>query len=264
LVVAVAVALAWHIAGRPAHTTQDYVAEATPLYVAATLAVSVVLAWITGYYARANRQMVVEMRSARELSVRPHFALELHHVGPTFVDVRLHNVGPGTATDLDLTVTFIGRDVADDARPLRTSVLLAGSHHEFLPPRDVNSAEALVLHYSAVRMAGVAHDAYGSTLRVVDEIADLKSWLEAVEGALIRWERPPVDAGLDLLTEATKHLRTIAGELERPGNERRSAELWRTRRRRRLRSEMQKRPVLRTVEKLYSKTEAWRRRLFLD
>lgn len=61
---------------------------------------------ITGYYAWQNRQMVGEMRLAREASARPHLALCFEPLGPMNVIVGLVNLGPGAALSIDLTIVF--------------------------------------------------------------------------------------------------------------------------------------------------------------
>jgi len=68
------------------------------------------LVLITGYYAWQNRNMVNEMRLAREASARPHLALCFEPLGPMNVMVGLINLGPGAALSIDLTIEFHPRE----------------------------------------------------------------------------------------------------------------------------------------------------------
>jgi hypothetical protein len=176
VVVAAAFQLAWHVASQPVKTPLDYATESTPLYSAAALTTSVILAWVTGYYAFQNRKMVVEMVAQRKHSVRPHLVLELYWIGPLHVDIRLRNVGQGPAMDVSVRLEFVPFGSGHpDVRLFEVSVLEVGRYHDFFPPNNA-SAENLANRYESIRVSGRSADVYGDPVSVADAITDLRSW----------------------------------------------------------------------------------------
>jgi hypothetical protein len=69
---------------------------------ASTAILTAALVAVTVFYAWQNRKMVGEMKKARDATILPKLALDLHALGPTVFDLAIKNVGPGAALDIDV------------------------------------------------------------------------------------------------------------------------------------------------------------------
>ena len=212
---AVAFQLAWHVAGQPVKTPLDYATEAQPLYSAAALTTSVILAWVTGYYAFQNRRMVVEMVAQRKQSVRPHLVLELYWVGALNVDIRLRNVGQGPAMDVNARLEFVPLGGGDPVvRLFEVSVLEVGRYHDFFPPNNA-TAENLANNYESVRLSGQTTDVYGDPISVADAVTDLRSWWQHASQAQVGLNRPVEQLQVEALREIGNQLERLSTDLRR-------------------------------------------------
>jgi uncharacterized membrane protein YfcA len=76
----------------------------TPSEILAVL--TAVLVLVTAYYAWQTRRTVIEMKRARATAVLPRVAVKVHTLAGGIGWIRVVNVGPGPALDLDATLTF--------------------------------------------------------------------------------------------------------------------------------------------------------------
>jgi hypothetical protein len=173
----------------------------------------VVLVLVTTYYAWQTRQMANEMRSARLLSLLPKLALDIKMIGPTYGDVVVRNVGPGTAIDADLTLTFEGSEAAErEERRWLAHVIAPGEDHEFLPGDGIGGMDGLVAKHPTIALAGTIRDALGQT-HAVDERIDVAEAWGRLENALHRWEEPPDRKVVRELEKIRKELDGIKRQL---------------------------------------------------
>jgi hypothetical protein len=151
----------------------------------------VVLVLVTTYYAWQTRQMAIEMRAARLLSLFPKLVLDVEMIGPTYGDVVVRNVGPGAAVDADLTLTFEAGNAGDaEDRRWLAHVIAPGEKHEFLPTRGIGSMDDLVAKHPTIALSGTLRDALGQVHTVAERIDAAEAW-SRLQGALHRWEETP-------------------------------------------------------------------------
>jgi hypothetical protein len=181
-------ATAWNIGNQHGEGVERVVAQGQLILGALGLAVTVVLAGTTIYYAYATRQMVLEMREARTQTLRPHLSISLKMITPTDAFVRITNAGAGAAVNADLEVVFhpLAAD-APDRRRFRLVFLAAGDYIE-LVTRE--STVELARLYQRIAMTGTATTVLGEVVCIDDSIEDLAAWRELSAAAWIRFEEP--------------------------------------------------------------------------
>jgi len=159
----------------------------------ATLLLTLVLVGITAYYAWQNRQMVQEMRATRSLQVLPKLALQWHGVGPTVSFIRIVNVGPGPALNVDLKLRFVPHDQTNpiDERTLQSNLIAPGEHWDVIPGRNgVPDMERLAAQFDRIELSGSCEDALAEPHSVCDALSDIGRWREIQKDARVRWEDP--------------------------------------------------------------------------
>jgi hypothetical protein len=195
--------------------------------VRATAILTGVLVAVTAYYAWQNRQMVREMAASREVAILPKLVLDFAMLGPTVGAVKVSNVGPGPALDVDISISFEPVDVEKHETIIRrwtTSVMASGESREFLPTKPGGTAEALHMPelastYAAVRLSGHLLDAVGRPHQAEDVIDDIATWRHLVSESLVRWRHPdPERRNADAMAEQLDHkfgrrLQDITSEL---------------------------------------------------
>lgn len=123
-----------------------------------------VLVILTAYYARLNRRMVAEMRAAREAIVLPHnLVVSVHIFGPGYGTIRVTNVGPGAAIDVDVELRM---EPGNEWRVRWTQpVVTAGEAQDFYPHNPPGSETSPMMRldetHRAVRHAGHRWDLPG-------------------------------------------------------------------------------------------------------
>lgn len=163
-----------------------------------TVALTAALVGATAYYAWQNRHMVKEMSATRAVSVMPKLALEWHGVSPTMSFVKLLNVGPGPALDVDIEVVFIPKEDADDSRPAdhrrwKASVVASGDQQAFLPKGTnggIADMEQLGNLYDRVELRGEYKDALGNHHTAEGVLDDISGLREIQRAAHARWQHP--------------------------------------------------------------------------
>jgi hypothetical protein len=168
---------------------------------------------ITGYYAWQNRNMVNEMRLAREASSHPHLKLCFEPLGPMNVMLGLVNLGPGAAVGVDVTIEFHprpGRGFTGELRRWRGELLPSGGQRDFFVP-DSNgsmmSIERLAECVDTISLRGTMSDARGHQHVVDCTIGDLHEWDELLRNARERYKEAP----LDKLAKETEKLAKAVG-----------------------------------------------------
>lgn len=198
---------------------------------AATAVLTAVLIIVTIYYAFATGQMVGEMRRAREVTLLPKLAVELHHIGPMHVDALIKNVGPGAAFGVDVTLIYDASkpERASLERRWRRNVIASGEQFEFLPPRDAMDFRALAAEYTSIRLIGTMRDAFGKQHKVDEELRDIGEWQQLLEKAVVRWVQEPDErlakelgdrldrSARDSTRDLTRSLERIVGQLRELG-----------------------------------------------
>lgn len=173
------------------------------------------LVLITGYYAWQNRQMVEEMRNARELSVTPKLALTMHLIGPTYPVTRLMNIGQGPAIDVETTLRFIRRQGDPLEIQWQATFMAPGEIHDFLEPPDlrhIESSEQLVDECSEITLTGSMNSSLGTGIEVRETTGDLRDWYEMSSKSQHVWEDEP---RRKIPTELEKLRKMVPDELKK-------------------------------------------------
>jgi hypothetical protein len=177
----------------------------------------VVLVVVTSYYAWQTKQMAIEMRRARLLSLLPKLVLDIAMPGPTFGLVVVRNVGTGPALEADLRLGFEGTTEAErEERFWLAHVIAPGENHEFLPPQAVNSLDDLAAQHPVITLRGSHLDALGQS-HAVDERMDVAELAVRLKTVLHRWEETPerkmvreLEKSRTELGKITRHLSALA------------------------------------------------------
>lgn len=121
---------------------------------ASTAILTAALVAVTVFYAWQNRKMVGEMKKARDATILPKLALDLHTLGPTVFDLAIKNVGPGAALDIDVQTEWMPVDESAAAPGVRwrRNILSPGGQVELFPPGELSgNHESLPETYKEVR-----------------------------------------------------------------------------------------------------------------
>ena len=132
-------------------------------------------------YAYFTAKMVTEMRESRELSIRPRIALEVQMLSPTIGMVALRSLGPGTAVDVAVLLSFTP---PGETRAWRSPVFVPGQQAIFETPPPVegdlgHNMEALKKHGVTVVAKGSMSDLNGREYRI-DETLSAADWWSVV------------------------------------------------------------------------------------
>ncbi len=178
----------------------------------AIVLLTAVLVIVTAYYAWQNRQMVLEMRRSRELSVAPHLVISIFMLGPTYGVPRLVNSGQGPALDVNVTLGFHRRDSSGIVeRVWQSTFMPPGEIHDFLEPDELGQIqlmEALAAVCSQITIRGTMRSSLGLEIAVDETTGDLQEWFEMSAAAQHVWEEEP-------RRKIPKELEKIRKELEK-------------------------------------------------
>jgi hypothetical protein len=146
-----------------------------------------VLVLATIYYAVKTHQMVVEMRRARELQVRPVLVPAIRVLGPNDFYPKVANTGAGAAIDVRVTLTL---EPDGPAAGYSAPVMTPGSDAGVI----VRDGSRKIMHiddyasFSTVRMRGTCRDVLGNSFEM-DEVFDLHRFIEGFTSGI--WARFP-------------------------------------------------------------------------
>lgn len=181
------------------------------------------LVLVTVYYAIQNRQMVSEMRQARDLTILPKLALDFHRLGPTAMTLAIKNVGPGAALDVDVHVVWEPSATDKPAEHRwRRNVLAPAEQADFIPPGQGldGNLNALPTTYERVRILGQMKDSAGNQHHVDEVFDNLSEWREVLGEARQRFvaadpERRNADAIFNKLKGPLNDLTKAGNEIAR-------------------------------------------------
>ena len=117
------------------------------------------LVLITAYYAWQNFRMVQEMRAARAAAIQPRLVPTVAHLPAGHANLRVINVGPGAALDVDIHLNL---DPNSPDIHYTTSVIPTGEFHDFMIPSDggvetvITQLDTIVAKWEAFRLTGIA------------------------------------------------------------------------------------------------------------
>lgn len=174
----------------PTATVIDYLDKHSG---ASTALLTLALVLVTIFYAVQNRRMVGEMAKTRALTILPRLGVEFHHIGPAVMEIAITNVGPGTALNVDIELTFDPADATapPNTRRYRQNIILSGEQLLFAPPGDLNgNLDTLPQTYRSIRLSGSMTDASGKTHRVDETYDDLSEWRSLLHDAHRSWGPP--------------------------------------------------------------------------
>lgn len=200
------------------------------LQTAASILLTLALVLITAYYAWQNRRMVDEMREARIAQILPRLRPTVHSLGAGLGRLRVVNVGPGPAIDVDLEIRM---EPGNDWVVRWTAPVIGpGEHHDFWP-RDAGQStgailrlDALTERYQDFRIIGSMQDVVGRH-HVIDERFEIREWWSLIVLSGRNLDR-------DWTEQSAKHLETIAKEIRKFNSDRRNERIrasytWRDR-----------------------------------
>lgn len=177
------------------------------------LLVTGVLAYATIDYARQSRLMVQEMKAARAGSVQPRLIPTLHLWPGGNGALRIVNVGPGAALNVDVEFSL---EPDGPVRRVRWPLMSAGEGINFHPspdeePHALFRLDDLTSRYRIFRLRATYSDAFGESHAAEEELDLVEFWtqLKTAQGI------PPDDWAektAKAVEKMEKHLATIAGK----------------------------------------------------
>ncbi|HYP24650.1 MAG TPA: hypothetical protein VEV43_13855 [Actinomycetota bacterium] len=159
---------------------------------------------ITAYYAWQNLRMVQEMRAARVAAIQPRLVPTVEHLPAGHANLRVINVGPGAALDVDIHLKL---DPGGPDIHYTTSVIPAGEFHDFMIPSDggadsvITQLDVITATWELFRLTGTCRDVSGAP-QSVDERLPLREYWARRKAALHVWHDEP-------LPEIAKRLKNI-------------------------------------------------------
>jgi hypothetical protein len=156
-----------------------------------TAILTLCLVGITFYYAIQNRRMVAEMKKARDATILPKLAIDLHALGPNAVALAIKNVGPGAALDIDVRTewvpAFTSLEVA--GKRWRKNLMASGEQVVLFPPGELGgNLTPLTETYREVRLRGELKDVGGRVREVDEAFEDLAQWAKVIHDQA--WKNP--------------------------------------------------------------------------
>lgn len=152
---------------------------------------------ITFYYAVQNRRMVWEMKKARDATILPKLAIDLHALGPNVVALAIRNVGPGAALDIDVRTEWVPAfaSLEVSGKRWRKNLMAPGEQVVLFPPGDLGgNLKPLTETYREVRLRGEMKDVVGNTREVDEAFENLTEWSQVLQDAGQRWRNPEPEA----------------------------------------------------------------------
>jgi hypothetical protein len=148
----------------------------TPSEILAIL--TAVLVGVTLYYAIQTKALVDESQRARATAILPRLVLDIRTVAAGVGFVRVRNVGPGPAFDVEARITLMPDGFTI---PWGPHIFVPGQAQEFhvTPPDEPNAQlgyiNRLVERYSHIRLEASYKNALGTTL-AIDETIEIREW----------------------------------------------------------------------------------------
>jgi hypothetical protein len=174
----------------------------------AVIVLTAALVLTTAVYAFFTWRMAEEMQRTRLQSIRPRVGLYLRPYSPMGGNLAIRSLGPGTALDVELAITFTPDD---DSRRWRTPVFSPGEEAElFFPGLREGTAgfKDLEERQTKAEVRGFMKDVVGHS-HAVDEHLDVAGWSKLTVGADQRYP----GAALEDIPEEVKKIRQTLEKL---------------------------------------------------
>jgi len=155
-----------------------------------------------------NRQTIKEMEKARKAEFLPRIKATLHFAAPTFVNLKMQNVGKGAAVDID---ALIKTQPESGTRKWRQPLMAPGECEFFFLP-EKGEFEKLANKYDFIVIEGSYKDIFGEK-HVLKEKIDLKSFLSNIIGLQKIWKEPEQLRCLKILDKIEKILQDLVKEI---------------------------------------------------
>jgi hypothetical protein len=171
IVTAIAIAFGISIYKYPQACTEFFsVFVRDPLWT--SVFVTIVLVAINIFYLWQNRQVIDEMKKAREVEFMPHVRAELFFLGPIYVMLRITNFGKGPAINIKAQITFL----PSGTKRLWEQTIM--SPKEFIRILLPDGNIYRILEQSAkIIVDGEYHDIFNKTYPIHDEM-DAKEFID--------------------------------------------------------------------------------------
>lgn len=170
-----------------------------------------VLVAATIFYARRTHDMVGEMREGRKNQLLPKLKLGLRHIGPSHTDVKIINVGPGPATDIEFELWF-GQDT-ENKRQWTVPLMVSGEDilHFFpdLPKGGAATNVQFAELYKTISLKARYSDIFHQKHEIMDTLDFATYWNQVIaSGQLVKVDN--VEEIRRQTEKISKHLETIA------------------------------------------------------
>jgi hypothetical protein len=165
----------------------------------------------TAVYSYFTWRMADETRKTREQTLRPRLGLYVRAYGPMGGHVALRSLGPGTALDVLVTLSF---EPSGETREWRTPVFPPGDEAEFFFPKDeaerIPDLKQLEEHGIQVRVRGAMRDVTGTSYDVSEQL-DAATWAKVLVEAHQVYVKTPADT----VASETKKIRETLEKIRR-------------------------------------------------
>ena len=132
-----------------------------------------VLVVATIFYAKRTHDMVVEMRDSRHAQLMPKLKLGVRHIGPFNSDVKIMNVGPGAAVNIQLEFWF-GQDI-EDRRRWTSPLMTSGEDVQFFFP-DGATNDRFVQDWKTISMKASYNDVFNQKHEIEESFDFANYW----------------------------------------------------------------------------------------
>lgn len=168
----------------------------------------------TAVYSYFTWRMADEMQKTREQTLRPRLGLYVRAYGPMGGHVALRSLGPGTALDVLVALSF---EPSGETREWRTPVFPPGAEAEFFFPKDeaerIPDLKQLEEYGIHVRVTGSMRDVAGASHDVSEQL-DAATWAKGLAEAHQVYVKSPTDTVASEMKKIRETLGKIRNALE--------------------------------------------------
>ncbi|HJR84984.1 MAG TPA: hypothetical protein VJ772_06400 [Nitrososphaeraceae archaeon] len=134
--------------------------------------VTIALACITAYYAIQTKRTVTVLEKTANMEFLPKIKGHIHMIGPVNLDLRVSNIGKGSATDVKVDLDFIGNNSI--TRTWIQPLLNPGQFQDFFIPVSENREQTDIPYFEAnetkVSITATYNDILGNNHTTNEEI----------------------------------------------------------------------------------------------
>jgi len=178
-----------------------------------------ILVLANGYSIYHNRRVLKEMIEARKAEFFPRLKATLNFEAPTFVDLKIQNIGKGPATDIEGRISITP---GENIREWKQLLMAPGESEFFLITKD--PIDKLIEKYEYVIIKCKYKDIFGEEYHITEKIY-LKKYLKDLEILKKLWKESELEKNigylkkLDVISDEIKEIRNCLQKLKRMDSE---------------------------------------------